>query len=126
MSIKIGDVDLDKRLLLRGLFDSPKIATVVKTTLSGQKNYYNYPVSGRELTLTTDGPNGVKYGFFTRGQLEALQVIRDSGTRTTLTHHTETFSVIIPSDGIQVMPVIESTLKNKSDLFSGSILLKEV
>lgn len=126
MAVQIGATTLDSRLLLQGLFDSPLVATSVKTTITGQRVITSFPIANRDLQLTTEGPNGVKFGLFTRQQLTALAAIRDAGLATTLVHGTDTFNVVIPSDGIQVSSITETSNRSNADLFSGTVNLREV
>ena len=126
MAVQIGSTVLDNRLLLQGLFDSPRVATSSKTTISGRRIITSFPLSSRDFRLTTEGPNGVKYGLFTRTQLTELAAIRDAGQAVSFVHGSDTFSVIIPSDGIQVTSITETSTRDGADWFAGTVLLKEV
>ena len=126
MGVSLGSVALDDRLLLRGTFESPKVQTYQTRLLSGSLKVISKPINSRILTLTTDGPNDVKYGLFTREQLVSLAAIRDSGSTVIFIHELETFNVIIPSDGIAIQAIIESHAKQITDKYSGTITLIEV
>jgi len=126
MSITLGGIALDSRLLLKGTFDSPRIVTSQKITLGGARNISVAPLTGRVLSLSSGGPNGVNFGFFTRAQLDGLATIRDQGLPVTLTHHTEIFQVFMQGDCLAVSPITETTLKSTDDWFSGTITLIEV
>ena len=126
MTVVLGGVSLDARLLLRGTFDSPQIAVKIERTLTGVNVPLTRPTPGRNLELTTEGPNNVKAGLFTRTQLESIAGLRDAGLPLTLTHHTSTFNVFLPSDCIQVSSLTESVISNSENKFIGSIRLTEV
>ena len=126
MVITLGGVVLDERLLLRGLFDSPQSVIISKRLLSGVVSVSFKPISGRTLQLTTDGPNNVKYGLFTRDQLTQLAALRDVGSSISLIHGTDVLPVILLDSGISVEPIVESTNKRSSDLYSGTITMLEV
>ena len=126
MAVQVGDVILDERLLLRGLFDSPLSQTTQTRLLSGGLHVYSKTLTSRNLSISTDGPNGVKHGLFTRSQLNQLASIRDSATTVNLIHGVDTFEVIIPSDGISVEAVIERSTKNAGDRYTGTISFIEV
>ena len=126
MVITLGGVVLDERLLLRGLFDSPQSVIISKRLLSGAVSLSFKPISGRTLQLTTDGPNNVKYGLFTRDQLTQLAALRDVGSSISLIHGTDVLPVILLDSGISVEPIVESTNKRSSDLYSGTITMLEV
>ena len=126
MVITLGGVVLDERLLLRGLFDSPQSTIISKRLLSGVVSVSFKPISGRTLQLTTDGPNNVKYGLFTRDQLTQLAALRDVGSSISLIHGTDVLPVILLDSGISVEPIVESTNKRSSDLYSGTITMLEV
>ena len=126
MSVILGGVDLDSRLLLRGGFESPSIAMNQKRLLSGDLYIETRSLSGRTLSLSTDGPNNVKYGLFSRSKLTQIAVLRDAGVPVSLVHGAETFSVVIPDSGLSVEPLVESTNKNEGDLYTGTITLIEV
>lgn len=126
MAVQLGTVILDERLLLRGLFDSPQVSIQQKLTLAGTRRFLSFPVRGRSLSLTTEGPNGVKYGLFTRTQLDELAALRDQGDPITLVHGLDQFTVVLMPDSIQVTSVIETSSKNSGDLFTGSITLQEI
>ena len=126
MAVTVGGVSLDERLLLRGLFESPGISTQQIRLLSGGLVVRSGPRASRTLVLTTDGPNNVKYGLFTRQQLLQLAALRDSGESLTLTHGDDTFTVVIPDSGITVESVIERNTKNAGDRYTGAITFIEV
>lgn len=126
MAITLGGVVLDERLLLRGLFDSPQSAITSKRLLSGAVSVSFKPVSGRTLQLTTEGPNNVKYGLFTRDQLVQLAALRDASSTISLIHGTDVLTVILLDSGISVEPIVESTNKRSTDLYSGTITMLEV
>ena len=126
MSVILGGVELDPRLILRGVFDSPQIITKVERTLTGVNVPVTRPTPGRTLELTTEGPNNTKYGLFTRAQLIQLATVRDQGLTTTLIYNGTTHNVFIPHDSIQTTSVTEITPPKSTDLFIGSIRLIEV
>lgn len=126
MTIQLGTVQLDDRLLLRGTFSSPQIITKIERTLTGVNVPITRPAPGRELELTTEGPNSVKAGLFTRAQLDALAVVRDLGQPVSLVHHSDTYRVFLPSDCIQVTSITEAAVSNSANKFVGSIRLVEV
>lgn len=126
MAVILGSVTLDSRLLLRGAFETPSITLDQKRLLSGSLYIGVKPLLGRTLILTTDGPNNIKYGLFTRTQLIQIAALRDAGSPILLTHNTESFNVMIADTGIEVEPIVESTTKNSTDLYAGSITLIEV
>lgn len=126
MAVTVGSVELDERLLLRGLFESPLINTYQQRLLSGSLDVSSKPMTSRTLTLTTDGPNNVKFGLFTRSQLIDLAAIRDTGAEVSLTHGSDSFTVILPSDGISIDPISEVTSRSNSDKYTGTITFIEV
>ncbi len=126
MAVTVGGVTLDERLLLRGLFESSQIQTYQQRLLSGGLHISSRPQGSRTLVLTTDGPNNVKHGLFTREQLISLAAVRDAGVQVTLTHGSDSFSVYLPSEGISVEPLIERSTKNAGDRYTGSISFIEV
>lgn len=126
MTVQLGAVTLDSRLLLRGLFESPLSQTMQVRLMSGALHVYSKGISSRNLTLTTDGPNNVKHGLFTRQQLEAIAAIRDAGIIVVLQHWGGLYNVMIPSDGVSVEPIIETATKSSGDKYSGTISLIEV
>lgn len=126
MSISLGGVVLDSRLLLRGLFDSPQIITKVERTLTGTPVPVTRPSQGRELTLTTEGPNNVKAGLFTRAQLTSIAALRDAGSAVTLVYGTVSHQVFLPSDCIQVSSITESYTLSVDHKFVGTLRLIEV
>lgn len=126
MTISLGTITLDDRLLLRGTFSSPQTSIKISRTLSGVNVPTSRPTPGRELELTTEGPNGVKAGLFTRAQLNDVAALRDAAQPITLSYHTATYRVMLPSDSIQVSSVTESAVSNSANKFIGSIRLVEV
>ena len=126
MTIELGGVSLDSRLLLRGTFSSPQIIVKVERTLSGANVPVTRPAPGRELELTTEGPNNAKAGLFTRAQLDAIAVLRDAGQVVTLSYHSTTYRVFLSADCIQVSSITESAVSNSSNLFIGSLRFIEV
>ena len=126
MTVQLGTVTLDDRLLLRGTFSSPQIVVKVERTLTGTRVPVTRPAPGRELELTTEGPNGVKAGLITRAQLDAIAALRDSGQSITLSYHLTTYRVMLPSDCIQVTSLTESAVSNSANKFVGLIRMIEV
>ena len=126
MTIQLGSVTLDTRLLLRGTFSSPQIVTKVERTLTGVNVPVTRPAPGRELELTTEGPNNIKAGLFTREQLDAVAAVRDAGQTVSLSYNGATYRVFLPSDCIQVTSITESATANSANKFIGSIRLVEV
>ena len=126
MSVILGGVDLDDRLLLRGLFDSPQMNIVISRTVTGSRLVVRKPTPGRDLELTTEGPNGVKYGLFTREQLDAVATLRDAGEPVQLNHKGTLYTVLLPSDCINVTPITETSSKSAADWYAGSITMLEV
>ena len=126
MSIELGSVTLDDRLVLRGTFSSPQIIVKVERTLSGVNVPFTRPAPGRELELTTEGPNGVKAGLFTREQLDDIAVLRDAGQPVTLSYHSTAYRVMLLSDCIQVSSVTETAMNNSANKFIGSLRMIEV
>ena len=126
MTIQLGSVTLDERLLLRGTFSSPQIIVKIARTLSGVNVPTTRPAIGRDLELTTEGPNGVKTGLFTRAQLDAVATLRDAGQPITLSYNSASYRVMLPSDSIQVSSITESGISNSENKFIGTIRLVEV
>lgn len=124
MAITIGSVNLNENLLLNGIFDSAQVSIKAERTLSGRRVIFPYPSPGRNLVLTTSGPNGRYYGFFTRDKLIELATIRDSGSITTLNYRGTEYSVIVES--LNVTQISGTALIKDNDMFSGDINLLEI
>lgn len=126
MAVSVGGIVLDDRLLLRGLFESSGIQSFQQRLLSGALKISTKTQGSRTLLLTTDGPNNVKHGLFTRSQLISLAAVRDAGTEIALLHDSDSYMVFLPSDGIAVEPLIERGTNNAGDRYTGSITFIEV
>lgn len=126
MSVEIGGISFDPRLILKGVFESPQIATKVERTLTGVNVPTVRATPGRYLELTTEGSNNLKFGLFTRTQLQSLATLRDTGAFTTLSHHGQVYNIFLPADCIQVTAVSEITPPSPNDKFIGSVRVIEV
>lgn len=96
MTVRIGNVELNDNLRLRGIESAQKITVATTTAFDGTVDMLTMPAPNkRELRLEARRDGSRVEGYFTLAQLQVIDAITEAGQPTTLLHDRGTFNVLI-------------------------------
>ena len=126
MTVQVGNVQLHDNLWWANEFETPSVAMSDRRTIGGRLVIQVDPtVGGREIKLSTEGPNSSNVAYFTRGQVLALRAIESDGAPVTLTYNNDSLEVIIKPGGLEVEPLGAKRTYGIFDYYVGTLNLLE-
>ena len=123
MSVSLGGIALDDNLRLDGVYTQAAIAGSARPAMGGVCVQRIAMSAGKTLQLiaTQDG-NTVK-GMYTGAQVASLAALRDAGASVPLVHHSGSWQVWIPPDGVSVEQVFDYADPGEDAWYIGTITL---
>jgi len=126
MTVQVGSVVLHDNLFWENEFHSPSVAMSNRRTVGGKLVIQTNPtISGREITLSTFGTQNSNVAYFTRQQIEDLQVIEAAGAAVALTYNSLSTNVVIKPGGLSVEPLGHKKVHGSTDIYVGKLELLE-
>ena len=124
MSVSLGGVELAPGLLLIGADNDTDLAMSVRPTFGAPVAQRNRSTGNTPLILQAqrDG-QFVRGGVFTTAQKDQLIVLRDAGEAIELIHPLGKWWVVIPADGIQLVPFLKKQTPLPTDAQIGNVML---
>jgi len=124
MTISLGGIALNDNLLLTDPSDSPQVAMSVRQTFGVPVVQKMARSAGKTLVLSSlmEG-NSVRGGVFTQMQKEQIAAVRDAGNVVTLVHPRGTFTVVIPVDGVQLVPMWKKLSPGPDEAHTGTVTM---
>ena len=126
MNISIGGVVLCPTLLWNSPYGVANQAYSSRTTLLGKVVIQHSPSPKRVISLETVSTTSGSIVYFTKDQLDQIEVLKDAMNSVVFIYGSETLDVIIAPDGINVSQVGIRNNPDSTDYYEGSIQLIEV
>lgn len=125
--ISVGGLQLSDDLIWENEFDSPGLAQSVRPTLLGRQVVQSAPrQGGREVVLQASQEGSNVYGYFTRGQAQALKAMEEAGEPVSFVYGAQQFQVVIKAGGLNVRPLQPTVEQLGGDYYVGSLTMIEV
>lgn len=127
MTISLNGVTLDQDLIWDQDLNYAASAQNILYTVLGSTIIQTTPLSGGEEIYLTALRSGNQYtGHFTRSQIEAFKILEKNGTIVEFIYESTTVNTIVKSGGIDVAPLIQSSLISSSDKYTGVVTLIKI
>lgn len=126
MTITLGTITLNQHVSWRGRFNNP-FPGAERVTIGGKLIVDRLAVGGiDDIILEAIEEDDIRKGYFTKAQLDAIELYKVSGTTITLNYHGENIPVVVKHDGIYVEKTLWQSIYTADERYVGSISLKRV
>lgn len=124
--IRLNGVNLHKYLRVPDWVSAKSVAGSERRTFGGLA-VQRYVLSAKDtLTLTAEYSGNKLYGYFIHSQYEQFVALRDAGTPVDFVHHGTTTRVVIPLEGVNLLPIIRLTNPPADHRYYGTLTLRGV
>ncbi len=125
--ISLNGVPLSENLFWDNEFSEALIAEDYTRTILGTSIRTTSPIiGGRTIILKATRSGAFIQGYFSKAQILQFRQLEQSGQTVLFGYEGQIINVVVKAGGVNMKPHIERPNASDTDLYSGTLILKEV